>query len=191
MNPLSDHTQRRALIVTGEASGDLYGANLIQATQLVDPGLSFFGVGGRLMTEAGCEILIPGEEISVMGLVEVIGHFPVIYRTFRQLKDVLFGNERPDLLIQLAEKHGAKDTTARQTVFEELRTMQSRASQFNPGNEVPERNWIYRIFKWIWFNDYGAYAEHFRRDDWQDPRPQYSALSKQCEPEQSAASEPS
>jgi hypothetical protein len=81
--------------------------------------------------------------------------------------------ERPDLLLQLAEKHGAKDTTVRQTALEELRTMQTRASQFNPGNEVPEKNWIYRIFKRIWFNDYGAYTRHFRRDDWLDPRPQY------------------
>jgi len=81
--------------------------------------------------------------------------------------------ERPDLLIALAEKHGAKDTTARQTVFEEIRTMRARASQFNPGNEVPEKNWIYRLFKRTWFNDYGTYVEHFRREDWQDPRPQY------------------
>ena len=74
------------------------------------------------------------------------------------------------MLLELAEKHGAKDTTARQTSFEELRTMRSRASQFNPGNEVPEKNWIYRVFKRLWFNDYGAYAKYFRRDDWRDPR---------------------
>ena len=48
--------------------------------------------------------------------------------------------ERPDLLLALADRHGAKDTTVRQTVREELRTMQTRASQFNPGNEVPEKN---------------------------------------------------
>ncbi len=81
--------------------------------------------------------------------------------------------ERPDLLLALADKHGAKDTTVRQTAFDEIRSMRSRASQFNPGNEVPEKNWIYRLFKRLWFNDYGAYAEHFRREDWQDPRPQY------------------
>ena len=58
----------------------------------------------------------------------------------------------------------------RQTVKEELRTMHTRASQFNPGNEVPEKNLIYRLFKRLYFNDYGAYAEHFRRDEWRDPR---------------------
>ncbi len=83
--------------------------------------------------------------------------------------------ERPDLLLQLAAKHGAKDTTVRQTALEELRAMHSRASQFNPGDELPEKNWIYRIFKRLWFNDYGAYTDHFRRDDWLDPRPQYQS----------------
>jgi lipid-A-disaccharide synthase len=91
--------QRKALIVTGEASGDLHGANLIEAAQKVDPALTFFGVGGSRMQTAGCEILIPGETISVMGLVEVIGHFPVIYRAFQKLKGVLQGADRPDLLI--------------------------------------------------------------------------------------------
>lgn len=90
---------RRALIVTGEASGDLHGSNLIKASLQLDPELSFFGVGGPRMEAAGFEILIPGEKISVMGLVEVIGHFPVIYRAFNRLKTVLHGPDRPDLLI--------------------------------------------------------------------------------------------
>lgn len=91
--------RRKALIVTGEASGDLHGANLIEAARKIDPELSFFGVGGSRMKAAGCEILIPGETISVMGLVEVIGHFPVIYRAFQTLKNVLRGADRPDVLI--------------------------------------------------------------------------------------------
>lgn len=91
--------RRKALIVTGEASGDLHGANLIRAAREVDPGLTFYGVGGRLMEAAGCEILIPGEELAVMGLVEVFGHFPTIYRSFNRLKGLLHGERRPDVLI--------------------------------------------------------------------------------------------
>jgi lipid-A-disaccharide synthase len=94
-----DKTRRRALIVTGEASGDLHGANLIRAAREVDPGLSFFGVGGSRMAAEGCEILIAGEELAVMGLVEVIGHFPVILRAFNRLKALLHGSDRPDVLI--------------------------------------------------------------------------------------------
>lgn len=87
------------MVVTGEASGDLHGANLIRAAQRLDPELSFFGVGGEQMAAAGCEIIIPGKTISVMGIVEVIGHFPIIWRTFQRLKKILQGEQRPDLLI--------------------------------------------------------------------------------------------
>ncbi len=95
----TSHEIRRVLIVTGEASGDLHGANLIRAAAVEDPGLSFFGVGGSRMAEAGCEILIPGEELAVMGLVEVIGHFPVIRRAFNRLKGILYGEQKPDVLV--------------------------------------------------------------------------------------------
>jgi len=65
--------------------------------------------------------------------------------------------EKPDLLKQLAEKHGARDTTARQTGFAELAAMEPRPSQWNPGNEVPEKSWAYRFVKKFWFNDFGTY----------------------------------
>ncbi len=90
---------RRVMIVTGEASGDLHGANLIKASQELDSGLQFFGVGGQNMEAAGCEILIAGEELAVMGIVEVLGHFPVIWRSFQKLKKILHGPERPDALV--------------------------------------------------------------------------------------------
>ncbi|MDO3379567.1 lipid-A-disaccharide synthase [Geoalkalibacter halelectricus] len=90
---------RRALIVTGEASGDLHGANLIQAAREIDPGLSFFGVGGRRMEQQGCEILFRGEELAVVGLVEVAAHFPAIYHAFKQLERILRSDRRPDVLI--------------------------------------------------------------------------------------------
>lgn len=87
------------MVVTGEASGDLHGANLIRAARALDPDLTFFGVGGEGMAAAGCEIIISGKTISVMGIVEVIGHFPIIWRTFQRLKAILQGEQRPDLLI--------------------------------------------------------------------------------------------
>jgi lipid-A-disaccharide synthase len=87
------------LIVTGEASGDLHGANLIRAARELEPTLHFFGVGGSRMAAAGCEILVRGEEIAVMGLVEIVGHFPVIRRAFNRIKALLQGPQRPDALV--------------------------------------------------------------------------------------------
>ena len=90
---------KRIMIVTGEASGDLHGANLIKAVKALSADTQFFGVGGQRMAAAGCDILIPGEELAVMGIVEVIGHFPVIWRSFQRLKKELSGNEKPDALV--------------------------------------------------------------------------------------------
>nr|WP_320048172.1 lipid-A-disaccharide synthase [uncultured Desulfuromonas sp.] len=90
---------RKALIVTGEASGDLHGANLIKAARQQDPELTFCGVGGEKMAAAGCEILIPSSELSVMGLVEVLRHLPRIWRVFQQLKQRLFSDQAPDVVI--------------------------------------------------------------------------------------------
>lgn len=94
-----NNVSRKVMIVTGEASGDLHGANLIKAAKEVSPGMEFFGVGGQEMRSAGCEVLIPGEELAVMGIVEVLGHFPVIWRSFQRLKKILHGPERPDALV--------------------------------------------------------------------------------------------
>jgi MoaA/NifB/PqqE/SkfB family radical SAM enzyme len=78
--------------------------------------------------------------------------------------------ERPDLLIGLAEKHGARDSTARATVMAELDAMTPRTSQYHPGEEIPERSLAYRLAKRIAFNDFGAYSRHFQIENWRDPR---------------------
>jgi len=96
---MSMSDQRRVMVVAGEASGDLHGANLIRAAREVDPGLVFYGVAGRRMAAEGCEVLIPSEELAVMGLVEVALHMPTIWRAFRTLKQVLSGPRKPDLVV--------------------------------------------------------------------------------------------
>lgn len=66
--------------------------------------------------------------------------------------------ERPDLLKELALKHGARDTTARKVVMAELDAMGPLNSQHNPGNEIPEDHWLYRFAKKHWFFGFGAYT---------------------------------
>ncbi|MGB0582660.1 MAG: radical SAM/SPASM domain-containing protein [Limisphaerales bacterium] len=67
--------------------------------------------------------------------------------------------ERPDLVKTLVEKHGAKDTTARQSAMKELEGMTPRYSQWLPGREVPEKHWMYYLAKKFWFCDFNAYAK--------------------------------
>jgi MoaA/NifB/PqqE/SkfB family radical SAM enzyme len=71
--------------------------------------------------------------------------------------------ERPDLLEALAARHGAQDATARGTYLAELHAMRPRRSQHNPGHEIPEKNWLYRLAKRFWFNDFGVYDRGVQR----------------------------
>lgn len=77
--------------------------------------------------------------------------------------------ERPDLLVELAEKHNARDTTIRGGVIEELKNVSPRRSQYQPGDEIPERSFVYRWAKKYAFNDFGTYTKHFDAANYQDP----------------------
>jgi lipid-A-disaccharide synthase len=89
---------KKILIIAGEASGDLHGANLVLALKQKDPSAVFYGVGSRRMREAGVEMLADAAEISVVGATEVITHLGPIYGVYAKLKRFL-RSERPDLLI--------------------------------------------------------------------------------------------
>jgi lipid-A-disaccharide synthase len=73
------------LLSAGEASGDTYGAQLIDALRQLVPGTSFFGMGGEKMRAAGCDLLVHAHEVAVVGLVEVVTHLPGIRRRFNRL----------------------------------------------------------------------------------------------------------
>ena len=89
---------KHILIVAGEASGDLHGANLVQAIKDIDPTIFIQGIGGDLMKKAGVEILIPSTEMAVVGITEVFSKLGSIINAHFTLKKILREN-RPDLLI--------------------------------------------------------------------------------------------
>ena len=66
--------------------------------------------------------------------------------------------ERPDLVRELVARHGARDTTQRQTASAELAELTPRSSQYDPGNEIPEEHWAYAFAKKHWFFGFGAYS---------------------------------
>jgi lipid-A-disaccharide synthase len=86
------------MIVAGEASGDIYGADLVREALKLAPDLHFSGIGGTRMREAGVETLVDSGDMAVVGLVEVIKHFDVILSAFFKLKRILLDTP-PDLLI--------------------------------------------------------------------------------------------
>ncbi|MEM6793348.1 MAG: lipid-A-disaccharide synthase [Acidobacteriota bacterium] len=79
--------EQDVLVVAGETSGDLHAARLLSALAERRGGgdLRFFGLGSHQLRAAGCECLYDSEEISVVGIVEVLK----IYRRARQIFDGL------------------------------------------------------------------------------------------------------
>ena len=84
--------------MSGEASGDLHGANLAREIRKQDPSIGLYGVGSKQMKDAGVKMLADASEISVVGITAVLTHIGAIYRVFTKLKRFL-KDERPDILV--------------------------------------------------------------------------------------------
>ncbi|MBP1742470.1 MAG: lipid-A-disaccharide synthase [Deltaproteobacteria bacterium] len=89
---------RLVLIVAGEASADLHGSHLVTALKRLDPGLTFWGIGGLRLQEAGVRILFNSSDMAVVGLTEVVSRLATVTRAYLTLKTLLRKN-RPVLLI--------------------------------------------------------------------------------------------
>ncbi len=63
---------KHVLIVAGEASGDMHASNLVKALRNIDPGLEFFGLGGKKLKEAGVNLYFDIVQLAVVGFFEVL-----------------------------------------------------------------------------------------------------------------------
>jgi lipid-A-disaccharide synthase len=98
-SPFADAgNHKRVLIVAGEASADLHGANLVRALGNLDASIECCGIGGAGMEAAGVRILIPSADMAVVGLTEVFAKLHTIVKANTRLKSIL-RHRRPDLLI--------------------------------------------------------------------------------------------
>jgi lipid-A-disaccharide synthase len=96
----------------GEASGEHYGALLLEELRSRSPGARFIGMGGTRMEALGCERIVKSEDVAVMGITEVVRHLPRIYRAYRKLKlairerrpDIAVLIDFPDIHLKLAEE---------------------------------------------------------------------------------------
>lgn len=101
----------RFAIAAGEASGDTLGAGLIEAINRRVSNTEFFGVAGPRMRAAGCAAWHETEELSVMGLAEVLRHLPrliklrggLVERLKASPPDVFVGIDSPDFNLPVAK----------------------------------------------------------------------------------------
>ncbi len=74
----------RLFLIAGEPSGDRLGAALMAGLKSLVPQVEFHGVGGPLMQAEGLVSLFPMEELSVMGIAEVLPKYLHLKRRIRQ-----------------------------------------------------------------------------------------------------------
>ena len=73
------------LVIAGEDSGDLHGAELLRELKARRPGLRIIGVGGPRMTPFLDRKLADVKDLAVVGFIEVIRHLPRLNRLFQQI----------------------------------------------------------------------------------------------------------
>ena len=79
----------KLFLVAGEPSGDRLGAALMAGLKVLAPGVSFSGVAGPLMQAEGMASLFPMEELSVMGIAEVLPKYLHLRRRLHQSQAIV------------------------------------------------------------------------------------------------------
>ncbi|MCV2885002.1 lipid-A-disaccharide synthase [Aestuariibacter sp. AA17] len=99
-------------IVAGEASGDILAAGMLSHIRQAYPDAIIEGIAGPKMLEQGCKSLFDMEELSVMGLVEVLSRIrrllhirkTVLNHFLSNPPDVFIGVDAPDFNLPLEKK---------------------------------------------------------------------------------------
>ena len=86
------------MIIAGEASGDMHGANLVREMLKIDPALIFYGIGGNKLREEGVELFANASDMAVVGLTEVVSKLGSIFKIMSMMKSSM-DERRPDLVI--------------------------------------------------------------------------------------------
>lgn len=97
-------------VIAGEASGDALGAALLAGLKSLRPDLQVRGIGGPLMQAEGLQSLFPMDELSVMGLAEVLPKYAHLKRRIREAAadvlaaapDALITIDSPDFVLRVA-----------------------------------------------------------------------------------------
>ena len=88
----------KLFLIAGEPSGDRLGAALMAGLKTLVPGVGFVGVGGPLMQAEGLDSLFPMEELSVMGIAEVVPKYFPLKRRIAEAAAAVLASEAKALI---------------------------------------------------------------------------------------------
>lgn len=92
---------KKIFIIAGEASGDYLGGKLMEDIKfLCDGNVEFIGVGGKCMENVGLKTIFSIDELSIIGILEVIGKIFHVKRLIDKTVDEVFFH-KPDVIITI------------------------------------------------------------------------------------------
>ena len=89
---------KKMFIVAGDPSGDLHGANLVNALKEMSSQIEIYGLGGERMEKAGVVLLDKLTDLAIVGFSEAIINIVALRRIYRKAKEFL-RNEKPDIIV--------------------------------------------------------------------------------------------
>lgn len=92
-------SKTKIFLIAGEASGDLHGSLLVQELRKLNPGLEFYGLGGKAMEREGVKIFFDLPSVAAIGLGDVLRQYFTFRKVFYDTLTRVLHETRPDLII--------------------------------------------------------------------------------------------
>jgi lipid-A-disaccharide synthase len=112
----------RLFVAAGELSGDHLGADLVRRMRRRTE-LELTGIGGPELAEEGLQSLFPMSDLAVMGIVDVIARFPLLWWRMHQTVNAILRG-KPDVVVLIdsqvfsaAVARGVRKRSYRQPMF--------------------------------------------------------------------------
>ncbi len=112
----------RVFIIAGEPSGDRLGAALMAGLQELEPGVTFDGIGGDGMQGQGLTSRFPMEELSVMGIAEILPRYRALMARIRETAQAVI-DSKPDVLITIDSPDFSLRVASRVKAASDVRTV--------------------------------------------------------------------
>ena len=90
----------KVFLIAGEPSGDRLGGALMAGLKTLNPDVWFDGIGGAMMTAEGLNSRFPMDELSVMGIAEVLPRYRQLTQRIRETADAIIA-AKPDVVVTI------------------------------------------------------------------------------------------